>query len=311
MAGATIAAGLLYISLQWSRHGSIEDAVFVGILIGATLILLLGIGWFYRFLAAKGLDYFQCLLQADGPADIYAAFSKLCASTIDLRRTTAAGCCYGALVGSAAWILNTWEGDAVLRFALGLFLFSVNFVTGVAFHGLLVFFGQAVRSGRHVPISLWHSINPATDFLLAATRRIVLLASVYISLCIGSVAFSTLPLGGFLVGYSVFCGLVLIASIFVPIVPLALRTREVKEEALRAINARLDECYREFMAKAREGDATAELAMLERYFTLKAKIEAVPVWPFKLRSIGAALSVVFFSSIPVLLQLILERLAKR
>ena len=181
--------GTLYVPLQWYRHGDIKDAEFVSMLIAATMILMFGLRRLQRYIVTKGLDFYSFVMSTRDPEKAVLEHDKLCTSVFNFRRMTISGVLYGMTIASAPFVLGVWKDDLLLRSSLSLFMFFVNFVTGVTFYGLLTFFHHAVKMGAMVRIDLWHVDNPSTNFLLGATRRLSMLASIYICICISSKTF--------------------------------------------------------------------------------------------------------------------------
>ncbi|MHC4541738.1 MAG: hypothetical protein ACYS74_18480 [Planctomycetota bacterium] len=302
--------GTLYVPIQWHRHGDIKDAAFVSMLIAATMILMFGLRRLQRYIVTKGLDFYSFVMSTSDPEKAVLEHDQLCASVINFRRMTIAGILYGMAIGSTPFVWGVWKDDVFLRSSLSLFMFFVNFATGVAFYGLLTFFCHAIKMGAMVKIDLWHVENPSTNFLLGATRRLSVLASIYVCISISSILFSVLPIGSLVIGYSCFSAGVILASLAVPTLPVAKKLRESKAQTLRQIDEQVQAAFAGVLAKMNSEDKKVDLTAFESLLQLREKVESVHTWPFKLKALSAGFSVVFFSSVPVVLQLLLEKVFK-
>lgn len=302
--------GTLYVLLQWYRYGEIKDAEFVSMLIAATMILMFGLSRMQRYILTKGLDFYSFVLSSRDLEKAVLKHNKLCTTVFNFSHMTISGTLYGMAIGSAPFVLGVWKEDFLLRSSLSLFMFFINFVTGVAFYCLLTFFYHALKMGTMVKVDLWHIENPSSNFLLGTTRKISVLASIYICICISSILFSVLPLDGLVIGYSCFAGVIILLSLAVSIFPIVRKLREAKTQTLRQIDDQVQAVFASVLAKTNGEDNKVQLDMLESLLKLRERIEKVHTWPFKLKAIRAAFSVLFLSIVPVVFQVLLEKVFK-
>ncbi len=151
-------------------------------------------------------------------------------------------------------------------------------------------------------IDLWQINNPSTDFFLGATRRIGLLPSIYISICISSILFSVLPVTGLVIVYSCFAGLIIISSILIPPLPVVLNLGKAKAGAIFEIDKQIHLVFYSTLDIDRSERPAVDYEKVKTLLDLREKIEAISTWPFQTQSILAALSVILFSAIPVILE---------
>ena len=157
--------GLGYLWLQWERLGSIQDALFVSLLVGDSALLALGLRSLRRHMvnavqtATAGAD--NKPTKADGgqgPRALSAGFKSVDWIFAPAPQTVS-GSLYGLLVGAAPFLLGAWPEDPVLRSGLACFLFAVNFLAGVAFVGLpipLKWPTHSAGSGPGIPEEVAH-----------------------------------------------------------------------------------------------------------------------------------------------------------
>lgn len=299
-------SGVGYLTLERVLTGTIGDAVFVSMLIGATAILLYGLKYLRDYLVNRGIRFYNFVLSTENPEEVYRQHKRLCSSVLNFRWMTVAGLIYGTVIGSAPYLLSLWPANPGLQISLSTFLFVINYATGVAFYGLIVFFVHAVRMGQMIEVDIWRVNKPSTDFLLGATRRISILASIYAGLSNTSILFSVLPISPLVISYFCFSGLTILASVVIPSLPIAQKLRRAKMEALNEIERQLHDRLKDSLRKAKDSNEKANTEELESLLTVKEKIEAVHSWPFRIKSISAGLSVILFTSIPLIVEYLLK-----
>lgn len=304
----TFSTGVLYVILQWFRQNSVQDSIFVSMLIAATMILVFGIVKLNKYIIKKGLNFCVFLLSQSNSDKVYKHYDNLCKSVINYRRMTIAGLVYGIAIGTAPFILEVWNSDLVLKIVLSFFMFSVNFVTGIAFYGLITFFSHSIKMGSMVNVNLWQLNNPSTDFFLGATRHIAVLASIYVSLCLTSILFSLLPVGGFIIAYSIFAASMIIASLIIPLLPVVRKLKDAKNTALFEIDKQLHLSFYKYLDETKSTKSDVDFEKVKTLLELREKVEGINIWPFHMKFIMAGISVFFFSSVPIILQVILKKL---
>lgn len=300
--------GVGYLTLQQVLTGSIRDAIFVSMLIGATAILLYGLKYLRDYLVSRGIRFYNFVLSTDNPEEAYRQHGELCRSVLNIKWMTVVGIVYGTIVGSAPFLFSLWPSSTVLKIALALFLFIVNFATGVAFYGLIDFFVHAVRMGSMIEVDIWKVNKPSTEFLLGATRRISILGGVYAGISNTSIVFSILPVNYLTISYFIFSGTTILASVVIPSIPITRKLRLAKVEAINEIENQLHETLRGELDKAKDPDAKISTDRFESLLTMKERVEDVHSWPFRIKSIFAGLSVIFFSSVPLIVEAVLQQL---
>ncbi len=297
--------GSLYILIQWVKGETVFDGIFVSILIMATMILIEGIRNVFRYSLHHGLDFFSCIKSKQPQVD----FADFIDSVYHTRRMTLVGVLYGMLLGLSPLILGVWGQDAILASVLSTFLFSINFVTGVAFYSLVNFFIFSLKMGKQIEVDLWQRENPATAFLFGIGKRISILSSIYITLCISSITFSIMPVGAFTIAYSIFACCVIISCLIIPLLPIIQKLQAVKRKALIDINNKLQIEFQRIFTNPTTDDSY-DLKKIESLLLLHDRIESIHILPYRMKVIRSVVSILLVSSIPALLELYLEYLIK-
>lgn len=218
--GACLVTAGAYLGAQSAARGAIRDVVFVSILFGASGLLVVGLHRTRDFSVRNGVT--ACVLGSVDAGDTITLdlFRSLLAEVFHPRRMLVTGVLYGIAVASAPWVLHARPDDAHLRIALSAFLWAVNFVSA---HALIQFLARMYRLGGGISADVWGLKKPAMRFTFAVSRRVGLLASVYIGLALTSILFSVLPLKPPVILYSILAGAVALAAVVVP--PLRPSTR--------------------------------------------------------------------------------------
>jgi hypothetical protein len=293
--------------LQWVRSGEVLDAIFVSLLVAATMVLTTGLGGMVRYLARGALAFLLEVAHGQGGRETTQRYEHLWMSVFNSRLMTLSGLAYGGLVAAAPFVLGIWPEDIVLRTSLGLFLFSVNFVTGTAFFSLVAFFAYALRLGGAIEVNLWQLSNPASDFLLGVTRRIGGLAAVYAAISNTSILFSRFPVGAPVIAYFCFSAFVIAASVVIPPIPLMRKLRAAKNQALMELDKQLHLSFYESLDSMAVLRQDVDFGKVKTLLELRDRIEAIATWPFRARTVATVVSVLGVSSVPVVLQVLLER----
>ncbi len=152
-----IISGLAYVILQWSLTGQIVDTLFVGLLFGASVILVFGIYMLGSHLIMKSPAFFLAAFEDQKKMDaakIHADFLQL---IFDTKKMTITGILYGLLLAGSPIVLELWSENGILLFNLSIFLFFVNFITGAALYSLVRFIEKMYRITPFIHIDLWQA----------------------------------------------------------------------------------------------------------------------------------------------------------
>ena len=152
---ASAALGAAYIIVQCLIINDVTDALFVSLSIFAAMTLLCVVGGIKYYLFNRGKHFYRFITQSISPEQGNSQYSGLCRSLTDTRLMVISGAGYGILVGSSPFLLNIWENHLNVKISLAIFLFAVNFVTGMGLYSLVHFFISAARMGKVIVVDLW------------------------------------------------------------------------------------------------------------------------------------------------------------
>ena len=126
-------------------------------------------------------------------------------------------------------------------------------------------------------------------------------------MCNASILFSAIPLCGLVAAYSVFCGLILLMALIVPMVPIARNASVTKTKILAGIGEQLEHATARIRGAQGSEQTTEEFETIERLWQLRNMVSTLQVIPFRTKYLRSAFSIVFASAVPVALQLLLPR----
>ncbi|PWN06358.1 hypothetical protein [Rhodohalobacter mucosus] len=301
----TILTGLIYLILQWFVTQNIVDSIFVGLLFGSTVILVFGLSSMAKHVTNRGLNFFSSSMDLEAEKEIFGRYQEYCAKILHFPGMMIAGLLYGTAVSLTPFLFDIWPEHFSLKLTLAVFLFAVNFVTGAAVYSLVKYIEQTYKIAPLINIDLWQANSGKTDFLLSMTRKMAVLASVYIALSLTSVLFSLIPINSIVISYGIFSGMILLSILFITPAPVVQKLKEEKIKMLNDLDDHIHDLLPNSYSDLNSGD-TIELERMKSLLELREKIENLNVWPFKFKSIVATLSVIFFSALPILVRTILE-----
>ena len=306
--GICIVIGLFYLVAQWSFTKVIRDSLFIGLLFGATLMLVQSMRSLYKFAANNSMSFFSFTLEGKEYDEVVQASTDFIRSIFNSKWMSFVGIIYGIAVGSAVFLTGVWTDQIFLRSLLFVFLFVVNFVTGIGFYGLIMFFMTAWKIGKLVKIDLWQRDNPSTVFLRRITHSTAIIASIYVCICISSILFSVFPIDSLTIGYSVFAGVIILACFIIPEIPVRKKIVDEKRLTLMDLNNQLQLEFKKSLEEAKNMNKAIDLSKIDCLMDLRQKVGKIHVWPFGMRTLTTAVSVILVTSLPAFLQILLERL---
>jgi hypothetical protein len=310
LVGVPFLLGALYMGLRWAVLGpSAMAGGFVGLLLGATFLLVAGMRGMKGYVEVNAIPFFRHA-RPDRPYDqLRLEAGEFVARIFDARRMTLAGVAYGALVAAAPILFDLGPGEVPLRAALVLFLFSVNFVAGVGLYGLARFVFKVWRLRELVRVTIWDRRNRSTEFIDGVRVRTALLVSGYTALSFSAVVVSDIPVEDvWVMAYFLFAASLVLGAFAMPGMFIRRRIEEEKLSALGAIDLELDAEFGRALERARDPDGPVDLARIEELLAFRSKVEGIGVWPVGWRSIRTGIGVVMMSALPILVQRVLERL---
>ena len=302
--------GMAYEVVELRVTGKSADWLFVILLIAATAFLIAAMHAVSQFLLTASPQSFEYIntRSSDRLGTHYLDVLKL--QVYKAKNMTAAGLVYALCVSTAPLLLNVWPHIKSLRVLLCVFLFSVNFMTGVAVYGVIALALCLWRIWPSIPIDLWGRENPGTYLVFSLSRRVAIMGGFYSSVCISSTLFSKLYFGGYLIAYSVFAAVINLVSMATPGFLSAVRASGMRRRVLYDVNARVEKEFKEIMTSCQSETGVVNLGELENLLTLRKKVRDLRSLRLSARMTGVGLSIVLIAWLPPILQVALQHLWK-
>lgn len=309
LVGVPVLLGAVYMGLRgWILGPSGMAGGFVGLLLGATLLLVGGMRGMKGYVEAAVLPFLHHARPGQSPEQLRRDAETFVSRIFDERRMTWAGIAYGTLVAAAPIRFGLGPSELPLRVALVLFLFSVNFVAGVGLYGLARFVLKVWRLRELVRVTIWDRRNRSTEFIDGVRVRTALLVSAYTALSFSAVVVSDIPVDDvWVIGYFLFAVSLVLGAFAIPGLFIRRRIEEEKLTALGAIDVELDAEFDRALERARRPEGPVDLSRIEELLAFRGKVEGIGVWPVGWRSVQTGIGVVLMSALPILVQRVLER----
>lgn len=306
----TVLTGAIYLTLQMLIAGKIVDGPFVGLLTGATLYLYLAIKNYIEFFKQRNIELYVDINANEEPMKLYNASTTKIRKFLSFIPLTTAGIFYGGVIGGSVFILNLWQVDIKLKWSLASFLFIVNFMTGIAFYTMIYIYYVKITTSRFIHVELWNSETTSNRFILDSTKKMTLLSSLYISVCISSILFSVFPFSSIVIIYTLFSACIIITALILPTIHTTRQLSNKKVIAIQNIDCQIQKEYQKILNQIIEQDAERKHEKLDSLFSLKDKILSVNTFPFKINYIITAFGVLTISLMPVLIQTVANTIIK-
>lgn len=142
-----ILLGVIYILIQYAIYDKIEDSLFIGLLFGGSFILLFGIKWIQGFFKDKVVLFYNNLDKSEELKKN--DFEKLTKKIFKNPLVLVSGIGYGIAIGYVPFLLNIWDDSLTLKLLLSIFLFTVNFLTGVSLFSLIMLFAFLYKTSNY------------------------------------------------------------------------------------------------------------------------------------------------------------------
>ncbi|GEM_PF-5097739 len=298
----TLLLGLTYVILQWLATGTVADAWFVGLLLGATALLLQGMRGIHTLARREASELFTT---APSPRENGLRFVN---HIFDSKLMALSGVLYGMAVAVAVACLPVWPGQAVLHGLVVAFVFVVNVSTGAGVCGIVRFF-QAIWNFRNsLHVNLWQRRTKSTHFIDRLRTRIAMIAAFYVAMAQSSVLVSVIPFEGIVSVYAGFAAVMILAGFAMPGILVRSRLQAVKAEALLRLDAEVDGEFTRTLNAVTDIDRVPNLDRIKALLEFRDRVEQRSVWPFGWKSLRTAASVVLVTYLPVVLTWVVKNL---
>jgi len=199
-----------------------------------------------------------------------------------------------------------------LSILFGIFLFFTNIITSYFVILLILFFIHTKKLWALIKVELWNRENPAAKFIFSASKWTALIAIVYMtsSLTAWNTSEKITPFGNEIILFFIFSFVLLMASIVIPILPFIRKINKLKNDALCEIDCKIQTEYSELLNNFKKDGDKLKFEKMNGLIEMRKKIEYIHIYPFQLKTITAAISIILISLIPKIVEIVLTALIK-
>jgi hypothetical protein len=303
--GASILVGLLYVIGQWLVTGDVRDPIFIGILMANGFALYTILLYFIDHFTSSAEAISDSLSDRDVSFDAKNFIDDL----FDRKRSVATGLVFGSLfLVAVLTILQVWEGYRSLRTLLGLFLFSTNFITGMAVYSLFIYYKKSLKLGNIADIDLWDRSCTVFKFLVDTNRYLILAVGYICFMAMISLLFSVFEFSFSLTLFSIWSLVVLITTFIVPLIPVSRRIRDLKKRHAEKLSVQRQIEYDRVRDRLASG-SNLDTSKLDAIKMLQKEIKSVRVFPpVGAKSIETAIFITILTVLPSLVDFVLKLL---
>jgi hypothetical protein len=304
-----IASGLCFIFMQKVVPNYTSNSLFVGTLIAATWHLMSGMQRLRKYFQQNTFPFFEIAIKGESINDLHARATVFGQDIYDTPKMTLCGFAYGIVIVVLAsfFVSDVLWKDSSFQYLLALFLFAVNFVTGVGFYGLVRFFILLSRIQRELNISIWHRRSKSTEFIDTLRNKIAWLAAFYVTLSITSIVFSEFPMKDMVLVYSIFCCSVIIVAYALPGVFIRNQIEMARMTTMELLDDHLNREFNSTLNSLNDPGAKVSFDNLEGLLKLRNDIELIGMRAVSWRSFRTTIGIISLSALPPVLQYVLEK----
>ena len=301
--GASILIGLLYVIGQWLVTGEVQDPIFVGILMANGFALHTLLLYFINHFTSSA----EAISNSLSDKDVSFEAGEFIGDLFNRRRSVTTGLIFGTLFLAAVMtILQVWEDNRSLRTLLGLFLFSTNFITGMAVYSLFIYYRKSLELGDLADIDLWDRSCSIFKFLVDTNSYLVLSVGYICFAATISLVFSVFEFTFSLTFFSIWSLVVLVTTFIVPLIPVSKRIRDLKVEHTEKLAVQRQIAYDRVSDSLISG-GDLDTSKLDAIRTLQNEIKSVRVFPpVGAKSVETAIVVTILTVLPSLVDFVLN-----
>lgn len=298
-----IITGIVYIFLEFSINDKVDDSLFIGLLFGASFILLFGIKWIKSFFIIRLKEFVDSLNIRENL--FFENFNIKLFKIFNNPITFLVGLLYGIAVAVLVFNLDIWHGEITLNILLSVFLFIVNFLTGSVIYALINLFAFLYKSSSNINIGIYDRYNKGANFITDLSKRTTIIASFYVAFSITSIYFSNLPINTLIISYSIFAGGVILIAYIIPMIPIRNKILVKKNKAIHGLSAEIQNEFDQLIINSnlkKEIDISRYNSLIE----IRSKVSSLNTLPIGAKTFLNSLSILIVTLIPIAVQVILE-----
>ncbi|MEI7898366.1 MAG: hypothetical protein WCJ26_15115 [bacterium] len=304
-------SGIIYMAIQWIFINIVKDTLFISLSIGASIFILYFARNVIIYIVNNGPLFYTSTISLTDPDKSKTEYDKLLRLFTNFKLLIPFGILWGTIAGFIPLYFGLWSESSPIAISFGIFLFCICFITGFFLLILVSFFNVSKNLWDLIQVELWKRDNMASEFLIALSRKTSIVAAIYISICLVAwIVTPVVPVSKELIIYIIFSVSLLISSIIIPIRPFSLKLQIMKHNALGEIDEKIQKEYMEIIENLKVNIKNVNFDQMNLLIEMRKKIEDIQIYPYRIKTITASLSIIIISLFPVIVQFIFEKFFK-
>jgi hypothetical protein len=307
-----VISAIIYLVMQFKLTGKISDILFVSLTLFESLFILFAGSMMIQYIKNKGMNLYTSFDYFKEPVNPEIEINKLVCIFQHYNKFWIFVLIWAICMGALPYFQNYWVNYSSLNIFFGIFLFFTNVITSYFVILLILLFVRIRKLWILIKVELWNRENPAAKFIFSISKRVAIIGSIYMtsSLTAWNTSEKITPFGNEILIFFAFSVALLLASIIIPLLPFINTIINLKNNALCDIDYKIQKEYSVLLDNFNKDGRKVEFIKMNELVEMRKKIESIQTFPFQLRTISAAISIIIISLIPKILELILTNLFK-
>jgi hypothetical protein len=298
-----IISSIIYSVMQLIMNKTISDTLFISLTLGESLFILFAGYRILLFIVQNRVKLSSYAMSSSDPKLGLRVYLKLVNMFILSISIVFVIIIWAGIMGVMPLLQNYWIDNNILTLLYGLFLFFTNVITAYFLILLLRFFRLSGKLWNLVHVELWKRKTPSAQFIFSLTKQITLVAAIYMTSSLTAwVTSPKVPFGGEILIFILFSILLLIGSITIPSFPYIRNISNLKRDALIEIDSKIQDEYQYILGLLQAKNIDVSFNKMNALIEMRNKIESISIFPFRIETIAASISIILISLLPVFLE---------
>lgn len=300
-----ILSTIIYIIAQIILTSDLRDGVFDGLLLVATLFLIVRMdNLCFEF--KNSSDAFYINLYKNGNAlenrddDVkkifYNSKFKIC------------GYVYGVLVGFSVFLINRNYLHWSVNLCLCCYLFFMNYFTGVAVAKLFQYFKISKRWTSNISFSMPSYENVEIGYIRKIRNKVLFIAIVYCFFSQISIIFSSIHINSLIYFYASFSVILVLSIVFYSETQISKLRKQSFNSYMDVFNKKISEFYNDIFQKEDLSITTDDMDRIHTLLELKENFVTSYNMKFDFNVLLSSCGLIFTAILPVLLQFVIDKI---
>lgn len=299
----TIFTGLAYVILQVHLKSKVEDPIFIGLIMANAYAI-------YRFtiflkhnLQLSSVAYERSLLETNIQFTAHTFMKEI----FDGKKSFFIGIIFGMVFLVMVILLSPWKDLTPLNYALAVFLFVANILTGMALFSLAIYFKYSFLIGSNIKVDLWDRSGAAISSLIDTNQYIVLAVAFSSCVAIISILFSIFELDFSIFVFTLFSVSIIILTYVVPLMPITTQLWAKKKLVIEELGEVMQQEYNRVITIAKNENSTLDTSRFDSLTALLKTIKSIKAFPpIGEHSVNTAILATLLTMLPSIIDFLLK-----